>query len=227
MLGTLYVIATPIGNLEDITLRALAVLPTLDVLFCEDTRMTSRLLARHGLRVTLDSYREQAHERKAARLIELLEEGKQVGLVSDAGTPAVSDPGTRLVAAVAERLPEARIVPLPGPSAAVALASVSGFGGEGYLFAGFPPHKKGRAKWLGELLDVPRMVILYESPHRIERLLGELVGLIPTRRLVVGRELTKLHETIYRGTPAEVLAQLGVTSRKGEFAVIIDRAERQ
>ncbi|MDD5251217.1 MAG: 16S rRNA (cytidine(1402)-2'-O)-methyltransferase [Patescibacteria group bacterium] len=220
----LYLIATPIGNLEDMTFRAVETIKNLDVLFCEDTRQTKRLLDRYGLRVALDSYREEAHARKAERMIELLQEGKNVGLVSDAGTPGVSDPGGRLVAAVVERLPNVNIIPIPGPSAVAAIVSVAGFGGNGFTFLGFPPNQKGRQSFIREALDEPRTVILYESPHRISKLLESIREISPDRNLVVGRELTKLHETIYRGTAAEIISAIKKTSDKGEFAIAIESA---
>lgn len=222
MTGTLYIIATPIGNLADLTYRAVETIRGLDVLFCEDTRQTTRLLARYDLTVSLDSYREAAHERKAARVIELLAAGRQVGYVSDAGTPGVSDPGSRLVAAVVARLPEAKIVPIPGPSAAAALISVCGFGGNEFVFMGFPPHKKGRQAFINEAINSPRTAILYESPYRIEKLLSYLAEAAPDRQLCVGREMTKVFETFYRGTAAAVMDQLKAGSAKGEFAIAIE-----
>ncbi len=223
MLGKLFVIATPIGNLSDITQRAVETIKTLDVLFCEDTRQTAKLLSRLEVRVPLDSYREQAHATKAAKIVAFLSEGKNIGLVSDAGTPGVSDPGSRLIEAVTEKLPEAVITPIPGPSAVVSLVSISGFPGDGFLFMGFPPHKKGRNAFVREALDSSRTTVLYESPHRISRLLNEIASLAPDRRLCVGRELTKMHETIYRGTAAEVTELLARTSAKGEFVMAIER----
>jgi 16S rRNA (cytidine1402-2'-O)-methyltransferase len=180
-------------------------------------------LARHGLKVPLDSYREQAHERKTARLLELLREGRSVGLVSDAGTPAVSDPGSRLVAAVAQEEPTARIVPVSGASAVTALVSVCGFGGDGFDFRGFPPHKKGRTAFVARALESEYVTVMYESPHRIRKLLQGIRDAAPERQLCIGRELTKIHETIYRGTAEEIRRQLDETSAKGEFAVAIDR----
>jgi 16S rRNA (cytidine1402-2'-O)-methyltransferase len=225
MTGTLYLIATPIGNLGDMTYRAVETIRSLDVLFCEDTRTTMHLLERYDLSVPLDSYREEAHDRKTARVLELLADGKNVGLVSDAGTPAVSDPGGRLVAAVIEKLPDAKLVPIPGPSAVAALISVCGFPGTEFLFLGFPPHKKGRQTFIKEALDSPRTVILYESPHRIMKFLETVAAMEPERRLCVGRELTKVFETLYRGTAAEVITALQATSEKGEYAVAIERKE--
>lgn len=216
----LYVIATPIGNLEDVTVRALATLRQLDVLLCEDTRVTKRLLDRYEIRVPYESYREEVHRARVGRIIERLRAGQKVGIVSDAGTPAVSDPGSWLVRDILAALPEAEIVPIPGPSAVTAAISVSGTGDE-FVFLGFPPHKKGRQSFFAAALAEPRAVVLYESTHRIEKALESIRELAPERRLVVCRELTKMHETIYRGKAAEVLEKLAATSAKGEFVIVI------
>jgi 16S rRNA (cytidine1402-2'-O)-methyltransferase len=221
MPGTLYVIATPIGNLADVTYRVIETLRSLDVLFCEDTRQTMRLLARYDLKVPLDSYREAAHAAKTARVVALLRDGKNIGLVSDAGTPTISDPGHRLVRDVIAALPAATIIPLPGPSAVVTALSASGFAADQFLFLGFPPHKKGRAAFFAEALNQPRAVVLYESPHRIAKTLEAVALIGPARQLCVARELTKIHETFYRGTAAEVMAGLKATSARGEFVVVI------
>ncbi len=220
-MGTLYVIGTPIGNLEDVTLRALATLRQLDVLFCEDTRVTKRLLERYEIAVPLESYREQVHREKTVRVLELLRQGKRVGLVSDAGTPAISDPGSRLVRDVLAAEPDAVVVPIPGPSAIATALSASGFPADDFLFLGFPPHKKGRAAAFKEALSQSRTVVLYESPHRIEKALEAIHALDAERPLCVCRELTKMHETIYRGTATGVLAALRRTSEKGEFVIVI------
>ena len=220
-MGTLFIIATPIGNLEDATYRSIETLRSLDLLLCEDTRVTARLLDRYGLRVPMDSYREDAHHQKLQRALTALRDGKNVGLVSDAGTPAISDPGFRLVRDVLAAEPETKVVPIPGPSAVAAALSVSGLPSDEFLFLGFPPHKKGRAAAFREALDQPRTVVLYESTHRIAKALEAIAAIDPARHLVVGREVTKLHETFYRGTAAEVTAQLEKTSSKGEFVICI------
>lgn len=220
-MGTLFVIATPIGNLDDVTYRAIETLKTLDVLFCEDTRVTVRLLERYDLRVPMDSYREEAHRVKLGRVLAHLREGKRVGLVSDAGTPAISDPGFRLVRDVLAAEPSTTVVPIPGPSAVVSALSVSGFPSDEFLFLGFPPHKKGRQSAFAEAMDQPRTVVLYESPHRIDKALAAIDALDPARPLAVGREITKIHETFYRGTAKEVAAQLEKTSSRGEFVIVI------
>lgn len=221
MAGTLYIIATPIGNLDDVSARALDALKNLDLLLCEDTRVTRRLLERYGIVVPFDSYREEVHAQKLARAVAALQAGKKVGLVSDAGTPAISDPGFRLVRDALAAMPDLTVVPIPGPSASVAALSICGFPADEFLFLGFPPHKKGRAAFFDEAMKQPRTVALYESPHRIDKTLDAVEALDPTRQLCLCRELTKFHETIYRGTPAEVKAKLAATSSKGEFVLVI------
>ncbi len=220
-MGTLYVIATPIGNLEDVTVRALAVLRQVDLLLCEDTRVTKRLLDRYEIVVPMDSYREQVHNLKIGRIAELLREGRSVGIVSDAGTPGVSDPGSWLVRDILKQAPEAKVVPIPGASAAVAALSASGMPADEFVFLGFPPHKKGRQSFLKEAMSQPRTAVLYESTHRIEKCLTALGGIDPARQFCVAREITKMFETFYRGTAAEVLDQLAKTSTKGEFVIVI------
>ncbi len=221
-MGTLSVIATPIGNLEDVTVRALSTLRQLDLLLAEDTRVTGRLLERYDIKVPMDSYREDQHFKKVSRVIEMLRDGKHVGIVSDAGTPGIADPGSRLVRDVIAAAPETTVVPIPGPSAVAAALSVSGMPSDEFLFLGFPPHKKGRNAFFKEALESPRTTVLYESTHRIEKALALVAELAPERKLCVGREITKMHETFYRGTAAEVTEALAKTSTKGEFVVIIE-----
>lgn len=228
-MGTLFLIATPIGNLDDMTFRAVETLKSLDVLYCEDTRVTRRLLDRYGVTIpSLDSYREDSHGLKLARVLGHLRDGKKVGFVSDAGTPAVADPGFRLVRDVLTAEPETAIVPIPGPTAVATLLSASGFSADEFLFLGFPPHKKGRQSFFQEAMDQPRTVVIYESTHRIDKALDAIGGIDAERQLVVGRELTKMFETIYRGTAADVAAKLAATSSRGEFVIAIaPRAKRQ
>jgi 16S rRNA (cytidine1402-2'-O)-methyltransferase len=219
--GTLYVIGTPIGNLADISFRALEIIKTLDCLLCEDTRVTRKLLGRYEITVPLESYREQVHTQRLQGIVDRLAAGAAIGLVSDAGTPAISDPGSWLVRDLLERLPSLAVVPVPGPSALTAALSVCGLPTDRVRFLGFPPHKKGRAAWFADLTAQPDTAVFYESPHRITKALESLGELAPERPLCVGRELTKLHETIYRGRPAEVLAALQAGSQKGEFVVVL------
>jgi 16S rRNA (cytidine1402-2'-O)-methyltransferase len=223
MSGTLFIIATPIGNLEDASPRVLRTLGEVDVLYCEDTRVTGKILSRFEISVPTESYRDEVHSQRAPDIIALLKDGKNVGYVSDAGTPGISDPGTRLVETALAAIPDLRVEPIPGPSAVTAAMSICGFPGEGYVFMAFPPHKKGRAGYFKEALAMPRTVVCYESPHRIEKTLDAIAELAPDRRLCLCRELTKLHETVYRGTAADVLAALKGGSMKGEYVLVIER----
>ena len=221
MPGTLYVIATPIGNLEDVTARALVTLQNIDLLLCEDTRVTGRLLSRYEIEVKMAPYREDLHFKILPRIIEVLADGKNVGLVSDAGTPGIADPGFRLVRDILAKAPDTNIVPIPGASAVTTALSASGFPSDQFVFLGFPPHKKGRASFFKDALAQERTVVMYESTHRIDKALTAIAEIDPTRLLCVGRELTKMFETFYRGTAPEVITALGKTSSKGEFVIVV------
>ncbi len=221
-MGTLYIIATPIGNLEDATFRSIETLKKLDALFCEDTRVTGRLLERYGIHVPMQSYREDSHGLKLPKMLELLRADKTVGLVSDAGTPTIADPGFRMVRDVLQAEPETTIIPIAGVSAVTAALSIAGFSADQFTFMGFPPHKKGRNGFFKEALDQSRTVVLYESTHRIEKALESINELAPERKLVVCRELTKMFETTYRGIAEEISTQLSATSSKGEFVIVIE-----
>lgn len=219
-LSTLFVVGTPIGNLEDLTLRALRVLGEVTAIAAEDTRVTSRLLARHGLRVRLISYRAPVERRALPAVLDALRNG-DVALVSDAGTPTVSDPGAVLVAAAWEA--GHRVEPIPGPSSVTAALSVSGFGGPGFAFLGYLPRKPGEMRRLLAGLEASeRPTIVFESPHRIVKSLGVLAEVLPDRAITLTRELTKLHEEVLRGTPAEVAADL--KQARGEFTIVIAAA---
>jgi len=218
--GTLYLVATPIGNLEDITLRALRVLRECDAVAAEDTRHTGRLLHHFGIQKPLLSCFRFNEARRAEEVVERLRNGQIMALVSDAGSPGISDPGERLVAAaVAAGL---RVEPVPGACALVAALTASGLPTEEFHFVGFLPHKSGqRARRLEELAGVPGTLVLYESPFRIERLMVELGVAYPERQVVLARELTKKFEEWLRGTPASLAAQLKARPRKGEFVVLV------
>jgi 16S rRNA (cytidine1402-2'-O)-methyltransferase len=219
-MSTLYVVATPIGNLEDVTLRALRVLGEVEMIAAEDTRVTSRLLARHGLRKSMLSYRAPVEVRVMPRVLEALERG-DVALVADAGTPTLSDPGQRLVDAAWQA--GHKVVPLPGPSAVTAALAAAGYGGTSFCFAGYLPRKPGELRRFFESLrraDGP--TIAFESPHRVRRSLTVLSEVLPDRSVAVARELTKLHEQVLRGTAAEVLAALGEPVR-GEITLVVSR----
>ena len=220
-MSRLYVVATPIGNLEDVSARALRILGEVSAIAAEDTRVTSRLLARHGIRKPLISYRAPVERRGLPRVIAALEEG-DVALVSDAGTPTVSDPGQSLVTAAwsAGHV----VVPVPGPSSITAALSVAGYGGPGFTFVGYLPRKPGEMRrLLATLAGDPRPAVAFESPYRIVRSLGLIAEALPDRSITLTRELTKLHEEVVRGTAAEVLEALGERAR-GEFTLVISGA---
>lgn len=223
--GTLYVVGAPIGNLEDITLRALRILGECDVLLCEDTRVTAKLLARHGIARPLRSYHAHSGLAKYDAIISLLQEGKRLALLTDAGTPAISDPGAELVRMVVERCgAEVRVEVIPGPSAVIAALSISGVPADAFTFLGFPPHKKGRATFFDVIAREERTVVFYESPHRILKALDELrTRLDGSRRVTLARELTKVHEEVVRGTATEVCAHFREhpDTVRGEFVVVV------
>lgn len=220
-MSTLFVVATPIGNLSDLSERAKETLSSVDAILCEDTRVTSKLLAAFKIQRTLVAYHQHSDTKRMKEIVAMLREGKSLALVTDAGTPAISDPGGMLVELVARESPETAIVPIPGPSAAIAALSVSGFPCDEFVFLGFPPHKKGRQTFFKRLATLWSTVVFYESTHRIEKTLAEITASVGDRQLVVCRELTKLHETTYRGTAADVTAQLKSTSIKGEFVIVL------
>ncbi|HXM54293.1 MAG TPA: 16S rRNA (cytidine(1402)-2'-O)-methyltransferase [Candidatus Dormibacteraeota bacterium] len=217
-LSNLYVVGTPIGNLEDVTLRALRVLGEVEVVAAEDTRVTGRLLARHGLRKRMLSYRAPVEERTLPRVLSALDEG-DVALITDAGTPTLSDPGQRLVEAAWAA--GHRVVPVPGPSAVTAALSAAGWGGPGFCFAGYLPRKPGELRrFFDGLRDADRPTVVFESPYRVRRALAALAETLPERRVALARELTKVHEQVLRGTAGEVLEALGEPVR-GEITLVI------
>lgn len=222
-MGTLFVIATPIGNLDDVTVRTLSTLRGLDLLLAEDTRVTRRLLDRYDITVKMESYREEVHGRVLPKAAELLRQGAKIGLASDAGTPGIADPGARLVRDLVALIPDLIVIPIPGPSAVAAALSVAGLPADEFLFLGFPPHKKGRAGFFKDALASERTVVFYESPHRVEKALAAVAEADPGRKLVVCRELTKIYETCYRGAAGEILAELLKTNAvRGEFVIVIE-----
>ncbi|HSD11202.1 MAG TPA: 16S rRNA (cytidine(1402)-2'-O)-methyltransferase [Candidatus Binatia bacterium] len=226
MAGILYVVATPIGNLEDVSERALRVLREVDRIAAEDTRRTAKLLARHGIEKPLTSYHDASERQKAPELVAELRAGKSLALVSDAGTPLISDPGYRLVRGALDA--GIAVVPIPGPSAATALLSVCGFATDRFVFEGFLPQREGRRRRRLEALRAePRTVVLYESPHHVERTLAEMEAIFGDRAIVVGRELTKLFEEIVRGTISSVRANLASRSPRGEYTLVVEGAEEE
>ena len=219
--GTLYVVATPIGNLEDLTMRALRILEEVDMIAAEDTRHSRKLLHHYGIATPLTSCYDHNELAKSERILELLHQGRSVALISDAGTPAISDPGFQLVRRCREEgLP---VTAVPGPSAAVAALSIAGLPVDRFIFEGFlPARAAARAVALHRLADEERTTVFYEAPHRLLKTLRAVVEeLGPERHLAVARELTKLHEELFRGTAAETLAHFGAAPVKGEIVLLV------
>src|SRR6478752_5000066 len=219
MAGTLYVVATPIGNLEDITVRALRILREVALIAAEDTRRTAHLLTRYGITTPTTSLHEHNEHRKSASLIARLQHDESVALVSDAGTPTVSDPGQHLISEAIRN--GIRVEAIPGPSAAMAALSVSGLGTDSFVFLGFPPTRsKDRKFWMGRLKEAASLAVFYEAPHRIVQTLEEIQVTVGDAYAVIGRELTKAHEELVRGPISRILLD-GLTA-KGEFTIILD-----
>jgi 16S rRNA (cytidine1402-2'-O)-methyltransferase len=221
--GTLYLVATPIGNLEDITLRAIRTLKECDIVAAEDTRRTGVLLKHFEISKPLLSYFQFNEARRSEEILERLSRGEKVALVTDAGSPGISDPGERVVKAAIDA--GFRVEPVPGPSALIAALTASGLPTDEFYFIGFLPHKSGqRRKALERLKDMTSTLVIYESPYRVEKLLGELQELYPNRPVVLARELTKRFEEHLRGTPAELLQVFKQRALRGEFVVLIEGA---
>jgi len=219
MPGTLFVVATPIGNLEDITARALRVLREAAVIAAEDTRRTAHLLSRYAITTPTTSLHEHNESQKTASIVERLQRGDDVALVSDAGTPTISDPGQRLVRAAIDA--DIRVESIPGPNAALAALAVSGFSTDSFTFMGFPPARsKDRSDWFDELIRIGGVVVFFEAPHRIRRTLDELQRVASNCELLVARELTKKHEELVRGPIRQVIERLAEPI--GEYTVVAD-----
>lgn len=217
--GKLYIVATPIGNLEDITIRALNTLKEVDFIACEDTRVTKVLINKYEIKKELFSLNAQSENRKLGFIIERIKKGENCALVSDAGTPTISDPGVRLVNEAIKN--EIKVVGIPGANAAILALSISGLPTDSFVYEGFLPQKKGRQKKLKQLAEEERTIVLYESVYRIEKLLNELNEYMPERFVVIQRELTKKFEESWRGKPDEILAQFSEFTLKGEFVIVI------
>ena len=224
--GTLYIVSTPIGNREDITLRALRILKEADLIAAEDTRHTSLLLRHFGIQTSLTSFFEGNEFKKREFILSKLKQGDQIALVSDAGTPGISDPGFRLIqVAIENQIP---VVPIPGPSAVIAALSVSGLPTDAFLFKGFLPHKsKKKRDWLKQLEGVRETLIFYESPHRLSETLRDIIEILGDREMVLTRELTKIYEEVLRGKVSEIKNQIGERKLKGEITLVITGKTRK
>ena len=223
MPGTLYIVATPIGNLQDISLRAVETLRSVDVIACEDTRHTQKLLNHLGIKAKLISYHEHNEESRSGELIKMLSEGGSVAVVSDAGTPAINDPGFRVVKKAVEKGYDVNSI--PGPSALITALAASGLPTDSFFFAGFLPAKKGdRQKRLKELSSTPATLVFYEAPHRLSASLDDCLVVLGDRDAVVARELTKMHEEYSRGKLSEIASRFEKQKPKGEIVLMIDRS---
>jgi 16S rRNA (cytidine1402-2'-O)-methyltransferase len=226
----LYIVATPIGNLEDISLRALRILKEVDLILCEDTRVTRKLLAHYQIKTPTLSYHQHSKLSKVDLIIEKLKQNKNLALVTDAGTPGISDPGGKLISQIVETLGKSvKIIPIPGPTALTAALSIAGVKADRFLFLGFLPHKKGRQKFLQEILKSEYTVVVYESKHRLIKFLEELKKIFDSKsqiqNIIVCRELTKLYETIYRGSLEDITERIknDKDAQKGEFVIVIGK----
>jgi len=226
MPGTLYLVATPIGNLEDITLRAIKVLGDVNLIACEDTRHTRKLLTHFGINTRTISYHEHNERERAVELLERLSNGESIAVVSDAGTPGISDPGFRLVQLAIEN--DISIVPIPGPAAFVSALIASGIPTDEFLFAGFLPSRAtARRAKLSELQSLPATLIFYEAPHRLAASLRDASQILGQRKAVVARELTKVHEEIARGSLGELASRYESENVRGEIVLVIERASAE
>jgi len=232
-----YVVATPIGNMGDITLRAIDTLKEVDLILCEDTRETKKILHKYNINTPTMSYHSQSKLSKLDKIFELLEKGKNLALVSDAGTPTISDPGAMLISQIKEKFSQktvfgeedkrpslgVQVIPIPGPSAVIAALSASGLPTHEFTFLGFLPHKKGRKTLFKEIAESKRTIVFYESPHRILKTLESLQKFCPNKKVCLAREITKIYEEFKTGSPSELLDYLikNPIHQKGEFTVLV------
>ena len=221
-MSNFYIVASPIGNLKDISLRAIETLKDVDLVLCEDTRVTRKLLDFYEIKKPTQSYHKHSKLSKVDHIIDLLREGKNLALVSDAGTPTISDPGSFLISEIIKNLgDDVSIISIPGASAVISALTISGFNADRFKFIGFPPHKKGRKTFFENIEAEKDLVVFYESKHRIEKALQSLSEVLEGREIVLCRELTKVFETIYRGTANQVLEELKNDKILGEFVVVV------
>lgn len=220
-MAKLYIVATPIGNLEDISLRALRILKNVDLILCEDTRVSKKLLGSYQIDTPTLSYHQHSKINKINLILDKLDNGTNLALISDAGTPGISDPGNILVEKVVAK--NHLVIPIPGPSAVIAALSVSGFPSDKFLFLGFIPKKKGKQKFLNNIKNQTLTVVFYESVYRVEKTLQQISEIMPDCELMLAKEITKQFETFFRGTAQQVLDQLQQSKIKGEFVVIVNK----
>lgn len=223
-LGKLFVVGTPIGNLKDLTFRALETLKQVDLIICEDTRQTRKICDHYQIETPLLSYHQHSKIKRVEEISELIGQGKNLALVSDAGTPTISDPGGKLIEFLIRNYNNLEIIPIPGPSAVLAALSISGFSADKFVFLGFCPQKRSRKKFFQKIDDSEYPVVFFESPHRILKTLTELdrFSKLRERRFFVCRELTKKFETVYRGNLSQVLEKIKKDNLKGEFVIVVN-----
>lgn len=220
-MAKLYIVATPIGNLKDITFRAIEILRKVDLVLAEDTRITRKLFSRFDIKTELLSFHKYSGKNSLTKILNLLESGKNLALVTDAGTPGISDPGQWLINAVSHTPYAVSIIPVPGPSALTAILSVSDIDCSNFTFLGFPPHKKGRRTFFEKISKIDNPVVLFESTHRIQKTLRELELVVGNRYTNIGRELTKIYEEIFRDKLSEAQKHFIDEKQKGEFVIIL------
>ena len=222
-MSSFFIVSTPIGNMSDITFRAIETLKEVDLILCEDTRETKKILNKYNINTPTMSYHTQSKLAKVDKIFELLKEGKNLALVSDAGTPTISDPGAMLISKIKEELGDVKVIPIPGASAVITALSASGFPTHEFTFLGFLPHKKGRETLFKEIMESKRTVVFYESPHRILKTLESLIKFCPNKKVCIARELTKIYEEFKTGTSEELLKYLeeNPIKQKGEFTVLV------
>ncbi len=221
-MGNLYIIGTPIGNLKDITLRAIETLKNVDLILAEDTRVTKKLLDHYEIKKPIWRYDEYSKGNSYIKIKNLIAKGSNIALVTDAGTPTIADPGSKLTAFIRKELPEAKIIPIPGPSALITALSAAGINADKFTFLGYPPQKKGRQTFFRELGEIKiRPIVFYESPHRVEKTFKALEDNFGNAEIIVARELTKIYEEIWHGTAKTASTYFQSEKKKGEFVIII------